>query len=132
MESTVILNGIIAGVVRSLADGGIAMIVKVACVKKDVDILERRLLSIMALIGDAEGHRILAQSEAADHRLKKLREIAYEAETIIDLFTIEVGTSRPQVCGLTKSCSSGLPLKRNKKVRVNLGFAKAYALLISK
>ncbi|KAI4991029.1 hypothetical protein ZWY2020_039400 [Hordeum vulgare] len=104
MESTVILNGIISGIIRSLADGGIAMIIKVACVKKDVDILARRLESIMAVIGDAEGHRILAQSEAADHRLKKLREIAYEAETIIDLFRIEVGTSRSQEWDAASIC----------------------------
>lgn len=99
-----ILNGIISGIIRSLADGGIAMIIKVACVKKDVDILARRLESIMAVIGDAEGHRILAQSEAADHRLKKLREIAYEAETIIDLFRIEVGTSRSQEWDAASIC----------------------------
>ncbi|EMS50216.1 hypothetical protein TRIUR3_04948 [Triticum urartu] len=128
MESTVILNGLITSVSSSLA----GVIVRVACVKKDVDILTGRLESIMAVTGDAERHRILARSEAADHRLKKLREIAYEAETIIDLFRIEVGTSRSQLCGLTKSCSSGLHLKRNKKVLVNLGLAKAYASFISK
>ncbi|XBH91671.1 hypothetical protein VPH35_082994 [Triticum aestivum] len=93
MESTVILNGLITSVSSSLA----GVIVRVACVKKDVDTLTGRLESIMAVIGDAERHRILARSEAADHRLKKLREIAYEAETIIDLFRIEVGTSRSQV-----------------------------------
>ncbi|XBI80734.1 hypothetical protein VPH35_089814 [Triticum aestivum] len=93
MESTVILNGLIASVSSSLA----GVIVRAACVRRDVDILTGRLESIMAVIGDAERHRILAQSEAADHRLKKLREIAYEADTIIDLFRIEVGTSRSQL-----------------------------------
>ncbi|KAF7065168.1 hypothetical protein CFC21_071318 [Triticum aestivum] len=117
MESTVILNGLIASVSSSLA----GVIVRAACVRRDVDILTGRLESIMAVIGDAERHRILAQSEAADHRLKKLREIAYEADTIIDLFRIEVGTSRSQLCGLTKNCPSGLHLKRNKNVLVILG-----------
>ncbi|VAI17366.1 unnamed protein product [Triticum turgidum subsp. durum] len=100
MESTVILNGLITSVSSSLA----GVIVRVACVKKDVDTLTGRLESIMAVIGDAERHRILARSEAADHRLKKLREIAYEAETIIDLFRIEVGTSRSQEWDAASIC----------------------------
>jgi hypothetical protein len=97
MESTVILNGLIAGVLRSLTDRSFDVVIRVMCVEKDVEILTRLLEAIMAVIREADGHQVLAQSEAADYRLKKLREIAYEAENIIDLFRIEVGSSRPQV-----------------------------------
>ncbi|KAF0914268.1 hypothetical protein E2562_027831 [Oryza meyeriana var. granulata] len=84
-----ILSGITKEVIASLKTAAINEIAKLVCVKKEIKNLRITFDNIWAQIRGAD--HIVAQSEATNYRFKQLREYAYEAENIIDLFSIELG-----------------------------------------
>ncbi|KAL6639331.1 hypothetical protein ACP70R_023061 [Stipagrostis hirtigluma subsp. patula] len=81
---------------------------KVVCVKNEINKLKWKLDSMEAIIRDAE--QTVVQYETTRDCLKKLREITYEAENIIDRCRIEkerLQTSQPHECNPSsafKSC----------------------------
>uniref|UniRef100_A0A0E0QPJ3 NB-ARC domain-containing protein n=1 Tax=Oryza rufipogon TaxID=4529 RepID=A0A0E0QPJ3_ORYRU len=80
-----IVSGITKEVITSLKTSAVNEIAKLVCVKKEIKNLTVTFDDICAQIRGAD--QIVAHSEATNYRLKLLREYAYEAENIIDLFT---------------------------------------------
>uniref|UniRef100_A0A0E0QPJ5 NB-ARC domain-containing protein n=1 Tax=Oryza rufipogon TaxID=4529 RepID=A0A0E0QPJ5_ORYRU len=79
-----IVSGITKEVITSLKTSAVNEIAKLVCVKKEIKNLTVTFDDICAQIRGAD--QIVAHSEATNYRLKLLREYAYEAENIIDLF----------------------------------------------
>ncbi|EEE69433.1 hypothetical protein OsJ_28820 [Oryza sativa Japonica Group] len=88
MEAAIV-SGITKEVITSLKTSAVNEIAKLVCVKKEIKNLTVTFDDICAQIRGAD--QIVAHSEATNYRLKLLREYAYEAENIIDLFSIELG-----------------------------------------
>uniref|UniRef100_A0A0E0LZP6 NB-ARC domain-containing protein n=1 Tax=Oryza punctata TaxID=4537 RepID=A0A0E0LZP6_ORYPU len=88
MEAAIV-SGITKEVITSLKTAAVNEIAKLVCVKKEIKNLTITFDNICAQIRGAD--QIVAHSEATNYRLKLLREYAYEAENIIDLFSIELG-----------------------------------------
>lgn len=93
-------NEILGGVLKEVttALGGIVYheIAKVVGVKHEIEKLEDSIKVITRKLNKAVDHAIITHEEDDDdvdvERLKKLKEVAYEAENIIDRFKIEMGT----------------------------------------
>jgi hypothetical protein len=95
-----ILAGFAKDVVKSLGNLAINEVSKVLCVRNEINKLKGRLEFITTIIMDAE--QTVVQQAATRNWLKRLREIIYEAENIIDRCRIEADrhqTSQPQVRG---------------------------------
>ncbi|XP_047063159.1 putative disease resistance protein RGA3 [Lolium rigidum] len=94
-----ILAGFAKDVVKSLGNLAINEVSKVLCVRNEINKLKGRLEFITTIIMDAE--QTVVQQAATRNWLKRLREIIYEAENIIDRCRIEADrhqTSQPQEC----------------------------------
>ncbi|CAN6217530.1 unnamed protein product [Urochloa humidicola] len=91
-----IVSGIIKEIVTSLGSFTYNEIVKVLGVKDEIEKLDKSLESIRHEIRNAD--QTIAHSEATNEQLKKLIDIAYEAESIIDRFRIDrnKGTSQQE------------------------------------
>ncbi|CAN6195520.1 unnamed protein product [Urochloa humidicola] len=96
MESA-ILGGLLKEVITALGGFAYNEIANVLGIKGEIAKLAESLRTINLELRDAD--QTIAHSEANDELLKKLTEIAYEAESIIDRFKIKMGmlnTSRLQ------------------------------------
>uniref|UniRef100_A0A0D9XCD3 AAA+ ATPase domain-containing protein n=1 Tax=Leersia perrieri TaxID=77586 RepID=A0A0D9XCD3_9ORYZ len=104
MEAAIV-SGITKEVITSLKTAAVNEIAKLVCVKKEIKNLTVTFDDIWAQIRGAD--QTVAHSEATSYRLKLLREYAYEAENIIDLFIIELGKlqeSRPHERNASSVC----------------------------
>ncbi|TKW32599.1 hypothetical protein SEVIR_2G177900v4 [Setaria viridis] len=95
---TVILDGLLKEATAALAGFAYNEIAKVLGVKHEIIKLERKLKTIAGQLSTAPYHTIIPHAEGNHEWLKQLTEIAYEAESIIDRFKIEVGMLQLQVC----------------------------------
>ncbi|XP_015612558.1 uncharacterized protein [Oryza sativa Japonica Group] len=103
MEAAIV-SGITKEVITSLKTSAVNEIAKLVCVKKEIKNLTVTFDDICAQIRGAD--QIVAHSEATNYRLKLLREYAYEAENIIDLFSIELGGMQEPRLQVTSSTTS--------------------------
>lgn len=94
---TVILYGLLKEATAALAGFAYNEIAKVLGVKHEIIKLERKLKTIAVQLSTAPYHTIIPHAEGNHEWLKQLTEIAYEAESIIDRFKIEVGMLQLQV-----------------------------------
>lgn len=90
-----ILSKFAEQVISSLGNLASNEIAKVLCIKNEISRLSRKLESMTAIIRDAE--MTVVQYETTRDWLKKLREIIYEAENIIDRCRIEKEWLQPLV-----------------------------------